>query len=39
MQVLMRNPRYQVIGIAAIAVIILAYTIVRFGSVMQWTLR
>ena len=35
----MRNARYQVVGLAVIALLILALTIVRFGSVIKWTLR
>ncbi len=35
----MRNSRYQVVGLAVVALLILALTIVRFGSMMKWTLR
>ena len=33
----MRNPRYQVLGLALIALLILALTIARFGRVIKWT--
>jgi hypothetical protein len=35
----MRNARYQVVGLAVIALLILALTVVRFGSVIKWTAR
>jgi hypothetical protein len=35
----MRNPRYQVVGLALIALLILALTVVRFGHAVKWTLR
>lgn len=35
----MRNARYQVVGLALIALLILAFTVARFGSVIRWTIR
>jgi hypothetical protein len=34
-----RNPRYQVIGLALIALVILALTAARFAHAVKWTLR
>lgn len=35
----MRNARYQVVGLALIALLIFVFTVVRFGSVIKWTAR
>jgi hypothetical protein len=36
---LVRSPRYQVVGLVLIALVILAYTLLRFGKSIPWGFR